>query len=286
MRSFPISDLLDGVPTIKIVDIGPPAGPDAEPVYKSLLKRGLGRVVAFNPDEAACRELNGATRGRIVYLPHIIGNGEPRTLYRLSDGSPGVAYQPDEAIGALFQSLEDHMTVHETQEIETRALDHIVEARGTDYLRLDAEGGDLLIYSGAERVLSEAVVVHTRIAFVPLLRRQPLFSDVDPVLRKHGLQFHRLIELGGRTFKPLVANENVNAALSQFLWADAIYVRDFADFDDVEPERLLKLAVILHEVYRSFDLAALALRHFDKKSDSALWDAYIRRLTGTRPPKG
>ena len=49
--------------------------------------------------------------------------------------------------------------------------------------------------------------------------------------------------------------------IRQFLWGDAVYVKDFTRLGDLTPEQLLKLAAIVHDVYGSPDLAALALQH-------------------------
>jgi hypothetical protein len=83
----------------------------------------------------------------------------------------------------------------------------------------------------------------------------------------------------GRTFKPMVFKNDINAALSQWLWGDAVYVRDFMQFETLPPAALLKLAAILHENYRSFDLAAVALAAHDRVSGSRLQPRYLQELT-------
>ena len=54
-------------------------------------------------------------------------------------------------------------------------------------------------------------------------------------------------------------------ALSQQLWSDAVYVKRFTDFTHLDVERLLKIAVVMNDLYGSFDLAALALQHVDRR---------------------
>jgi hypothetical protein len=78
----------------------------------------------------------------------------------------------------------------------------------------------------------------------------PLFGEIDIHLRSKGFTLHRLSQ-AGRTFKPLIFRNDVNATLSQILWGDAVYVRDFMQFDRLAGAGLLKLATILHENYRS-----------------------------------
>lgn len=89
----------------------------------------------------------------------------------------------------------------------------------------------------------------------------------------------------GRVMKPLISNGNPYGPLSQWLYADeAIYVRSFMTFDQLSPTKLLKLALILHDVYGSFDLAAVALQAHDAKTGQDLWTAYLTKL-GAGPAK-
>jgi hypothetical protein len=104
---------------------------------------------------------------------------------------------------------------------------------------------------------------------------------VDVCLREFGLWLHKLDKIHGRVLRPLVSNNNPFAPLSQILWADsAVYVRSFMSFEQMSPEKLLKTAIILHEVYASWDLAALALQSYDAKTKKNLQQTYIAKLTG------
>jgi hypothetical protein len=134
------------------------------------------------------------------------------------------------------------------------------------------------VLTGATRVLADAVLVHTEVEFVPMYKEQPLFAEVDQHLRRHGYLFHRFSSGSGRTFKPLVLNNDHNKATSQFLWADVVYVKDFMALDRLSPEKLLKLAVILHMQYGSIDLALESLKAYDAKTGAGLADRYLRGL--------
>ena len=72
----------------------------------------------------------------------------------------------------------------------------------------------------------------------------------------------------------------------QSSWGDAVYVRDFPAFERPEPLALLKLAAILHENYRSYDLAARALAVHDGRCERIcipLRPACWRRINGPAP---
>ena len=170
------------------------------------------------------------------------------------------------------------MRITRTDPVQTKRLDDIPEMKGTDLLKVDVQGAEVLVFDGAAETLKDVLVIESEVCFAPLYRHQCLFSDIDIVLRSRGFAFHRLDGVAGRAFKPLIVNNDVNATMSQWLWADAIYVRDFMTFDQLPPPALLKLAVIMHENYGSFDLVASALEAHDRQTGSGLQPAYIQRL--------
>ena len=68
--------------------------------------------------------------------------------------------------------------------------------------------------------------------------------------------------------------------LSQILWGDAVYVRDFMLFDALSDQALLKIAAIVHATYHSVDLAAVALAAYDRQQRTELQQAYLKTLGG------
>ncbi len=288
---FRMSEIIDGVPVIDIVDVGAVGAATtrdgAEP-YRALLRTGFARVVAFLPDEAACETLNAAARrGRRSYWPHLVGDGEAHIVYSLDGGPAQSLYEPDRSLAQMFQRMPEAMAAPAPAPVGTRRLDDLPEAAAADLLTVGALGSELAVFAGAPRILSETAVVHVTVALVPLCAGQPLFAEVDQALRRHGFLFHRFAGIEGRTFKPLTYDETGGAdetggGLGQALWAEAVFVKDFMALGGLSAAKLLKLAVILHEVYGSYDFAALALRHFDAMTEGGLWQAYLRRLTGDR----
>ena len=276
---FSIFEILpEPAPQIRIVDVGAQWDPVAGEAYTALLKDGRATVLGFEPDVSECDRLNARGGGAHTYLPCVAGDGSRRTFYVCNDSRTSSLYEPNTPLLEKFNNLENLCRVVGTSEVETIRLDDQEQARDTDFLKLDVQGGEADVLRGAERVLEETVVVHTEVEFVPLYRRQPLFAEIDQLLRSLGFLFHKFAGLAGRSFQPIVVNNDLNRGLSQLLWADAVYVKSFLGFDQLLPAKLLKLAVILHEVYFSFDLSALALRHYDLQAGTRLADAYLERL--------
>ncbi len=280
--SFDIFEIIPDRPTIKVIDIGAMTlGPGTDS-YSSLEQAGVARIVGFEPVQSECEKLNAAAGDSKVYLPYAIGDGTQQKLHVCNYPMTSSLYEPYTSLVEKFQNLANVMEVVQKQEVQTHRLDDIEEVRDPDYLKLDVQGAEFDVLGGAQRALSEAVIVHTEVEFVPLYKDQPLFAEVDQRLRQAGYVFHKFGGLCGRTFKPLVANNNINRALSQLLWADAVYVKDFMALERLSPEKLLKLAIVLHVVYGSWDLAAFVLRARDAQADGDLADQYIQRLT-SRP---
>jgi hypothetical protein len=165
-------------------------------------------------------------------------------------------------------------------EVNTHRLDDIAQVSKADYLKIDVQGAECDVFNGAQELLKDILIVHTEVEFVPLYNDQPLFAEVDQLLRKSGFIFHRFFRngLAGRTFKPVLLNNNVSQSMGQILWADAIYVKNFTDFDKLSPDKLLKMAVILHDVYTSYDLVHYTLQHYDKQTNDSLAPKYLTLL--------
>jgi FkbM family methyltransferase len=269
-------------PMMHVIDIGAMHLGGHDP-YARLSERGLLTVTGFEPQPAECEKLNRlGVRGR-KYLPYAIGNGErERKFYVTNTGMTSSLFEPDLELANRFRGLAEFLQVVSVQNIDTVKLDEVAELRGSrcDLLKLDTQGSEVEILSHAGRTLAECVVVQTEVEFVPLYRGQPLFAEVDQLLRQHGFMFHRFSDISGRTFKPLMMNNDPYATLSQQLWSDAIYVPDLRRLTGLEPASLLKLAALLHEIYGSFDLCHVALSAHDTQCGTSYAQRYVSLLRG------
>ncbi len=267
-------------PVISIVDIGAMELSGSEDRFVRLSQQGLATIVGFEPLPEECAKLNAKAEGSRRYLPYAIADGSKRTLYVKNTGMTSSLLPPNQDLISLFVNLAELMQVVRTEEIVTKRLDdipEIVEA-GCDLLKVDVQGLEFEIFCNATTVLSNCLVVQTEVEFVPLYVNQPLFAEVDQVLRQNGFVFHKFLGLSGRPFKPIVQNGNPNARISQVLWSDAVYVRDFTQLHHLTPEKLLKLAAILHELYGSVDLCHHLLTVYDEKTGATLTSRYLERL--------
>ena len=270
-------------PPIKLIDVGAMSMGDRE-LFRPLIEEGGAQVVGFEPEPVECEKLTAQHGPSHTFLPCVIGDGTKRTFHTCNLAWTSSLYPPNTPLLSLFQNLENLMQVVSTQEVQTVRLDDIPQAAAADYLKLDVQGAELDVLRGSTRLLSDIVFIQTEVEFVPLYHGQPLFSEVDQALRKAGFLLHRFAEIAGRAFRPLVLNDDMNAMGSQFLWADAFYVRNFTDLHMLSPDKLLSLAVILHLVSQSYDMVPLVLRHYDRQMGTRKSLDYLHRLAGTGGP--
>lgn len=276
--TFPLHELFDDLPAIDVVDVG--ASPiDGSPPYQPLVEQGKARVIGFEPNLEQYQLLQEQQTPYLTFLPYVIGDGQDGTLNLCS--APGMTslLEPDQELLGYFHGFSEWGRVIQREPVSTRRLDEVTEIGAIDYLKLDVQGGELAILQGATRRLQEILVIHTEVQFVPFYQNQPLFAELDQALRAAGFYLHCINPQVCRTFKPLVVNNDFYAGLNQLLWGDAVYVKKFTDFGQLSQSQLLKVALITHELYGSYDLCALALEFVDRQEGGDRQVQYIQALS-------
>lgn len=187
--------------------------------------------------------------------------------------------EPDLTILEHFHGFSEWAKIIDQQSISTKKLDQITEIEEIDYLKLDVQGSELPIIKNGRNKIKNTLVIHTEVNFIPFYKNQPLFAELDQELRQLGFCLHSFNPLVKRAFKPVILNNNIYEGLNQVLWTDAIYVKDFTKFSELSSENLIKIAIILNDLYNSFDLTALALHNIDVKEDTDFQQNYLEYLT-------
>jgi hypothetical protein len=111
---------------------------------------------------------------------------------------------------------------------------------------------------------------------------QPLFADVDAFPRGQGFVFHCFHgEIISRVIAPFAVGRDAYAGMSQSVWSDAIFVRDFTRLCVMDSDQLLRMATLLHDCYQSIDLVYFLLLEHDKRSGGTLASTYVQKLNVT-----
>lgn len=224
-----------------------------------------------NPDEyeklmtgktdAAAFGIHSPHYKSLIYSPYALANEAGNFPFYVTRG-PGAAgmIEPDTDRlkeirwkGAAYKKnfAEEIFTVEKTVEVQAKTLAHFVQEQKLsfiDYLKIDVEGSEYDVLTGAGDFLKHVGVVKVEVCFIPFRKKQKLFSEVDMLLRQYGFDLLRYevspdqIGLKERTtswsFGPTIG---VPERFGQPLQADAIYVnRSITD-----PKRCLAQAMVL-----------------------------------------
>lgn len=269
---------------IDVLDIG--AALIDRPPYQSLVDAGRARVIGFEPNPQECDRLNREYGEPHRFFPYFVGDGQTAIFHETNWMPTGSLYEPNTPLLEKFQNLAEVMRPTAIHTVSTTRIDDIVEIENVDFIKIDVQGSEFKIFQNASRLLAGALLIHTEVEFVELYHNQPMFADVDILLRSKGFQFHTFNSVGRRTFKPLVLNGDINSGIRQTLWADALYVRNWMNLEELDAQKLRKYAVLAHDILRSYDLAHLVLTALDRQIGTSFAATYLERLVkSTNLPK-
>jgi len=242
--------------------------------------------MGFEPDAKECERLNREYGAPHRFFPHFAGDGSPATFHATNWMLTGSLYEPNSPLLEKFQSLAEFMQPVGTHAVDTTRIDDIAEIDDVDFFKIDIQGGELAVFRNALRCLSGTLLIQAEVEFVEMYKGQPMFADVDTFLRSIGFQFHTFNGFGSRAFKPLVVNGDINAGFRQALWSDALYVRDWMHLDTLPDAKLMKYAVLAHDVLGSFDLAHGVLQALDRHNGGTIATTYMQRLADSDAETG
>ena len=279
---FYLGDVIEiGPPSpIQVLDIG--AMPEGEPRYAALVDQGLAEVTGFEPDDEQRAKLATQFEGPYTWLPHFLGDGGPATFHITLYRGCSSLFEPNAQVIDNFATINattegGNFKVVGTRPVTTSKLDDVADCPPPDYAKLDVQGSELAVLTHGMEKMADAMVVEVEVEFVAIYRDQPLFGDIHTFLHGQGWMLHKLVDVAGRSVRPFV-HPNPFASISQALWADAVFVRDFTDLAAYSDEQLLKAAIVLHDIYCSYDLVNLFLGAYDKARETALSETYMQAI--------
>tara|TARA_B110000444_G_scaffold260253_1_gene306545 strand:- start:2086 stop:2934 length:849 start_codon:yes stop_codon:yes gene_type:complete len=270
-------EILDLEVKIDVVDIGAsPSG--GEPPYQPLIDNNCASIVGFEPDQRALDLLNANKKSTDIYLPYVVGDGGMHEFKHCAAPEMSSLLEPNLKLLDFFHLFSDFARVVKRQNVTTKKLDEIREIKNIDLLKIDIQGGELIVFENAIKRLRNCCVIHTEVEFIELYLNQPLFSEIELFLRGLGFVFHKFIPLRSRVLKPMLVENSKTAGLSQIFDGDAVFIRDFTKYDKTHPDRLLKSAIILHDLYQSLDMVYQLLIAFDRRRRTNLAAKYLAKI--------
>ena len=276
---FSLIELIKLETPITVCDVGAALG--ERPSYQSLVDCGAARIVGFEPEASECERLNTAYGEPHRFFPYFVGDGRDQVFHQTNWNLTGSLFEPNKALNQYFNNLEELTRLVAKHPVTTVRLDDVPGLDDIDFLKIDVQGAELMIFKNAPRLLSNTLMIQTEVEFVHHYIDQPLFADVDTELRRQGFQFHTFEGFGSRAFKPLAKTNSINEGFRQIIWSDAVYVRDWMKLGQLSDEKLIKYAVLMHDVLRSYDLCHLVLDE-RRRRDGKDWPARYREMLGVQ----
>jgi FkbM family methyltransferase len=209
----------------RIVDVGAQTLGPGSHAYDALMRFCPTEVVGFDPLQERLEERAAAEGGEdVTLLPYALGDGDTHTLHVNNADATSSLYPLDQDHNRPFPLLSQLKTVH-TIVLPTRRLDEVIPSDPVDFLKLDIQGGELMVLEHAKATLARTAVVHCEVEFGPIYAGQPLFSDVEAFLRAHDFYLVDFPTLGKYAYE----NTRNFETADQLLWADAVFFRKTDD---------------------------------------------------------
>lgn len=245
---------------INIIDVGAQLLNDEEHIYAPLLCGVQScRVVGFEPLDEKLHERKVVDHdSRVETRPVFIGDGCSHVFHMNQPSSTSSLLPFNEAVTSELVGLEKLSTIS-TQQVNTVTLDEAIsDIDKIDFLKLDIQGFEYAALEAARHVLSRALVVHCEVSFIEIYQGQPLFCNVDQLMRSAGFRF---IDFNHICRYPL-KGEGANSR-DQMGWGDAVY---FKEADKVAPGDLLIQGLVALCIYNKFSLAEYLVAQYEQKT--------------------
>jgi len=260
----------------KIIEIGAHPYGDFKESFHILLDHFPGsEIYAFEVDKEECEKLNKSCKKGMKFFPIALGEKkEIRKFYETNVPICSSLYEPKQKTLELYNSLNIAYLKNIT-EIKTISLDEFFnnhDLEYVDFIKIDIQGAELDVFKGGKKTLKKTLMIVSEVEFIELYINQPLFGDVSSFLKDQDFILHKFLGYGTRSLKPIILNENKNFG-TQFLWSDALFIRDILNVSKLSNEDLIKSAVLSY-IYKSPDLTYFYLMKLDEKNNSSFCNLF------------
>lgn len=224
----------------------------------------------FEPDPKECEQLNQEKNNSpwksITYLPIALAQESCElnlNLYRQRGCSS--ALKAIKESGELF-SRGEYYIYDGSIRVKAQNLDTVTQSEpilNPAFLKIDVQGMEADIFKGAEKNLGQSIVgIRTEASFFPMYEGQPLFAELDQILRPFGFVPMRWLELhewrrNTRLKYPDLSKDELICSRGQIIHGDVLYLLHpeiLNDGTDAELKRLVRLGLI-SSVYGHLDHA-------------------------------
>jgi FkbM family methyltransferase len=268
----------------QIIDVGSQALEFEEDIYAPLARAWPCEIVGFDPftpsTEARGVEVVRPDGGRVRTIESLIGDGGRSSFYVNRMAATSSTLPANHSLTRQFGRLDDCLKVVECRELQTRRLDDLLDEGALfegdiDLLKIDVQGTTHTVLSHAAKTLDKTLVLHVEVEFAEVYLNEPQCAAIDQLLRARGFGFIDFYSLGRMPYAALETSEDQVFYPGRLLWGDAIYLYGIDDGTLLTGDKLLRAAVIMHEIYNKQDLAAELFSRYDKANSTDFAARYL-----------
>jgi len=234
------------------------------------------RLFGFEPDRTEFARLAERAKseghGDTYFNVALHNRRGPIEIHVARDAGLTSIFEPNREFLDAFPDSSRFDTV-DRRVVDADTLDHVLESHGEpdlDFIKADTQGSELCVLEGARSLLASTVFgVEVEVEFASIYKDQPVFADVDRLLR--GLGFF-LFDLRPCYWKR-EAGRTAGGPYGQIIWGDALYLKSVpalesmvSTLDADTKKRKVLHAISIALLYGYVDYA-LEMTH----ATSALW---------------
>jgi len=256
---------------------------------------GISCVLAFEPDPEECARLAERSRGYANFKASSLAlsaSSRQSTLHHLKRSINNSLLSPNPNFAARY-SVEG-FAIERLESINAISLDEALAQlkspfRYGEFIKLDVQGAELEILSGAGGLLGDTTVAALiEVEFCELYLGQPSFNDIDRFMQDAGFTFYGFHDLSFRSGAMRELLHRKGAAWKErLIAADAVFFKDPFEKKGqttVLTERNIYSLFVSTLILGYFDLAKelLSLTGFDVAERQAL-GSFIENLATSQP---
>jgi FkbM family methyltransferase len=229
-------------------------------------------LIGFEPDKDECQKLNSELQESknnyksISYYPYALGETKDKIDLNLYS-QPGCSskYKVKRKVAESF-SRSDYFDEKGVFNMDVVALDSIVESNevpSPDFIKIDVQGMEVEVFRGGEKCIKSSVVgIRTEAYFRELYENQPLFNDIDSVLRSFGFVPIRFLEMHEwrrltKVKHPKLASIDIPYSYGEMMHVDILYLLDPENINITGEQDIKKYikAALVALCYKNYDYA-------------------------------
>ena len=246
-----IKNLINNETPIVICDIG--ASPvDPTPFIDELIKNINCFLYGFEPNEEEFNKLVQTDKKK--YFNYAVGNGQIENLNICF--APGMTsiLEPDFEYLKLFHGFSDWAKVIKKVKVQTKKLDDVNFDKNIDFLKIDVQGYEYEVIKNGNNTIKDCLIIQLETSPIPLYKNEKSFAHICLQLENLGFQLHSFNKINTRCFKPVILQNNIYSGLNHLFQLDCVFIKKINLLDNLDLERLKKIALILFYSFGSYDL--------------------------------